>query len=783
MLRDMRAGAILAVSVGVGLIRLVADAAPPPAPAGRASLLPAVAESGEVAPDRSQAESLRALAARARVRTAAVPSATPPASQPAPVDAAPPAPLPGEEWNDPDSVNWSDAQADGGRGDTGAEQTRRRGLFGDRRREQPQAEPRRLLDRLRGEGRGPPQSPDANHVPVATPLVRWPAPVALQRQLDPIAKPPRLLSGGDAEAGAWARRALDTLADVLATGGPTAATADQSLVTLGEVVEAGMALGDAIADPTAGTSIRRASIAIARRVAVWRAAIAACIESDTLGGGGAPADLDAKLATARAAAEVTRLLDALERIEQEEQPDDAAMVRKTLRSLEATGMPRAAEFAKAVGVHYLAPNVRVAVHREFVEKVLPESTVNSGPMEDYVLGRKVRGTRTVEQSTGVRFVPDPDELRFELLVNGEIASRTVTEAGPVAIHSRAAAVFTVRKPVTVSPRGLVFGPALGTASTQSQLATIQTSFDAVPLMGPLVRSFARSQHDEAQPEATREVNTKIVTRACREVDRQSEPTFSAMAERIRDRIWTPLVSLGLEPAAVALETTPTLATARLRLAAGTQLAAHTPRPRSDASAMLSVQVHESSVNNGFDQFGLGGRRLGLEDLIRQVCTRIGIEPRIPDDLPEGVEVTFAASQPLRISCRDGLLHVRVALDALESGRRDWYDVVAQVAYKPVMAGAQVFLEREGPVQIGGTGHQGRLEIPLRLIFSKIFAKERPVALLPSKVLENPRTADLRAVQAACADGWFAMALASGDQTAGPPAAKPRAAAAPPQRRR
>jgi hypothetical protein len=168
-----------------------------------------------------------------------------------------------------------------------------------------------------------------------------------------------------------------------------------------------------------------------------------------------------------------------------------------------------------------------------------------------------------------------------------------------------------------------------------------------------------------------------------------------------------------------------------------------------------------------------------------VCEKAGIEPRVPDDLPDGVAVTFAAGEPLRVECHDGLVHVRVALDAIESGRRNWYDLVAQVAYKPVAVGPQIYLEREGPVQIGGPGHEGRMEIALRVIFGKIFAKERLIALLPAKVAENPKLAGLRAVQAVATDGWLAFALAepAATTTGQPRHPSPTAAAPVPADRR
>jgi hypothetical protein len=408
--------------------------------------------------------------------------------------------------------------------------------------------------------------------------------------------------------------------------------------------------------------------------------------------------------------------------------------------------------------------------------MLPETTVDSGPVNDVVMGRKVHGTHTVARSTKVHFIPDADEICFDVEVHGDVSSRTVTESGPVSIASRGASTFTVRKPIKLSSQGLLFGDATGVASNRVQLDAIQTSFDSVPVMRSLVRNIAKNQHEENLPEANREVIEKIVSRACREVDEQSEPKFTAIAERIREKVWSPMERLGLEPTAVAMETTAAVATLRLRLAANGQLAAHTPRPRAPSDSQLSAQIHDSSVNNACEQFGIAGRRLSLEELLRLVCERLGLDPTVPEDLPEGVAVTFARSQPLRIECRDGLVHVRVALDALESGRRNWHDIVVRVSYRLTSSGPQILLEREGALQLGGPSHQGRMEIALRTIFGKIFPKERPIPLLPKAVAANPRIADLQAVQTVSSDGWLAIALAKREPA-------PAATAAETQRKR
>lgn len=730
---------------------------------------------------------LKALVARVQQRKptdhqpVAATAGPQPAASPQPAAAAP---LPGAEWTDPDSVNWADAS---GRESPATDGGRLRERIVDRLNGQPPSREGplgngRLLDRLRSERRGGRTKDDAAAVaPLedrAADARQWPRPDALVEQLDRLEGLATRGTAGDVTT--WCRTTRGQLDAVLATQGPHDGEAAVLLLALSDAVEQGMAAADRTADPVLATDARRTALAVARRVAVWRPAAAVAAEGTDSAAPAAGSDVGDLLAGSIAARDTVRLLLALEAFESAPRTAGAAAVRDRLAAVAAVPAAPAQGLARAVRDHYLAPNVRVAVHQEFVSRLLPESTVTTGPLQDFVLGRKVRGTRTVEQSTEVRFVPDASSIRLELLVNGEVASRTVTEAGPVAIHSRGAATFVVRKPISLTTSGLAFNAAVGTASNESQLANIETSFDGVPIMGSIVRTIARNQHDESRAEATREVNGRIISRACREVDAQAEPQFVTMAERVRERIWQPLVGLGLQPTPVALETSATQATVRLRLAADAQLAAHTPRPRAPDEALLSVQVHDSTVNNATERLGLAGRTMSLEALITLICERLGIPPRIPDDLPEGVSITFAAEEPLRVECRDGLVHLRVALDALESGRRSWYDIVARVAYRPAGSGAQVVLEREGPVQVGGPGHQGRMELGLRTIFSAVFAKERPVRILPDTIAGHPRLADARAVQATCAEGWFAIALATTTQ-AGAPAGQPaaeRAAAQP-----
>lgn len=773
--------------VGEQARRAVAQAAPP------RPTTPTVPHEPSAATTPPAPDSLKSLVTRVQVRRLVAEESLPvtPAQTPAdradpvmpqtltrvaePTPAAPlgAAPLPGAAWTDLDSVNWADAGASPtprsqGRGAiAGSAGSGGRLLDRLRQGERVVGRSRRSDDPLEERLASIQQMPD-----VRRPGSCWPHPAKLLAELRQAA-----VSRDDAtlhaDAAAWSEGALTALGDVLATLGPRDGAAAVPLIRLGEAVHVGMEAADRIGEGGASSQVRRAALAVSRRVAVWRAAAAMLADA-------APEDAAARpvvkpvrepALVARAEADVVRLLDLLERYEASSATIDAAAIREVAQAVEAVTLPGAAAVGRAVTEHYLAPNVRIAVQQQFVEKLMPEQQVQSGPVSEVIAGRQVRGTRTVTRTTTVKFIPDHDEIAMHLEVQGDIASRSVTDAGIVSLSSRGTSSFVVRKPITVSAQGLLFGPATGTASNSSQLAGIQTSFDSVPVMRSFVRQIARSQHDDSMPDVNREVINKIVAQACRQTDDQAEPQFVEVAERVRKKVWVPLVALGLEPTPVALESTSSVATLRLRLAAAGQIAAHTPRPRAPADSQMSMQLHESAANNAVARMGLAGRRFALEDLARHVCERLGSEPRVPDDLPEGVSVTFAESDPIRVTCHDGLIQVRVALEAIESGRRDWYDVVVQVAYRPRAGSMQVFLDREGPVQLSGPGHQGRIEIALRTIFGKVFPKERPIALVPPQVQDHPQLAGMPVAQLAVTDGWLAFALAA------PPAAAPAPATA------
>ena len=579
-----------------------------------------------------------------------------------------------------------------------------------------------------------------------SPITAWPPPEELLRKLDELAADglPRPSSYKDIRK--WVDQTTSSLSYIMTTRGPHDLQAIPAIITLDQCFDDAMVLADSLSDINRATQIRRAAFAVKRRTKTWHAA-AILAEG-----------LTEKTADERKTLnDISSLLASLEAFETNSDAVRATEVRQALAVVERSELLQFETLRQAVIHHYAAPNFRVALDEVFLTRLMPESPSRTETVRDVILGKPVRGRRVVEQITSVNLTPDADEICFDLTVDGQVSTYAITETGPIALTSRGSGQFTVKKPMRICREGLIVGQSVASASNRARLMNVSTSFDSVPLMGSLLRTLARNQHADSLPEANREVAQKIVWQSCRQTDQESEKKFAVLSDQIEDSFWQPLVRLGLSPTPF-METTEDRATLRLRLNADTQLAAHTPRPREPDGTLFGYQVHESTINNAFERLGIKGQRLALEELFIHVQQQLGLEEKIPEDLPEGVSVAFEQVEPIRVDFDQGLVQVKISIDALESGRRNWYDVIGSVTYKPVASGNSIVLKREGPIRISGPGHRGRIEFTLRTIFGKIFPKERPVPIVPKKFTDHPRLQNLTTLQAMSWDGWVAIAL-------------------------
>jgi hypothetical protein len=221
----------------------------------------------------------------------------------------------------------------------------------------------------------------------------------------------------------------------------------------------------------------------------------------------------------------------------------------------------------------------------------------------------------------------------------------------------------------------------------------------------------------------------------------------------------PLRKLELEPTAVDMETTQERLIARYRLAGRDQVSAYTPRPQAPGDSLLSVQIHESALNNVLSHLKLEGRRIDLITLYKEMTRRFSDkEVPVPEDIPDDVFVTFADNDPVRIDCQNGRVRLTIQLKSLEqAGEIRWNDLSVIAHYKPDSDQRDANLVRDGIFELPKTTRT-RDRVALSAIFGKVLNRNRKLKLINERIAKSPQLADQQVTQFVIHDGWIGVAL-------------------------
>ena len=459
--------------------------------------------------------------------------------------------------------------------------------------------------------------------------------------------------------------------------------------------------------------------------------------------------------------DTTRLLHSLEQFEQNGSDSDNQQLARAIQTLQWS--PRAADrqLAEPLSDHYRNANLRVAIAGDLINRLLHEPTSVDEPVDDIIRNARVRGQSHTNARVRVELLPDRRQWRLGLEARGDVASTTESRKGPATFLQDAWSNFSARKQLTVDRRGVRTETAEANARSSSDLRGFSTDYDHVPLFGLMARAVARNQYHDQLTAAQSEVEQRVADRARQRLDEEVTQRLSDAEGEFHRKWLRPLQRLGLDPTAVDMETTPVRLIVRYRLASGEQLAAHTARPQAPANSWLSVQIHQSAINNTLAQLAFEGRRFTVAELYRELAERFDRPtPELPEDLPDDISVRFADQESVRVRCDDNRVTIELRIAELAQGTKNrWKNFTVRAQYMPVINQRDASLVRDGIIEISGEKRSLGNQVILRTIFAKVLSKNRPINLMNESLVKTPQLADLEVNQVVLLDGWLGVALA------------------------
>ncbi len=452
----------------------------------------------------------------------------------------------------------------------------------------------------------------------------------------------------------------------------------------------------------------------------------------------------------------------LETLEAYEQQPSAALARQVVdyrNRLSWASHRSTNDLANYVDAHYRNANVRVAVSQDLLQLLGPQTSTSVETVTDQIVGAQVKGQSQTTSEVAFRVLPDPHRLRLMLEAKGQVTTDTQSSKSGAVFYSQGQAWFTAQKEIVFDGGVLHMGPASAEARVYDNLQDVATDYDNVPVVNLLAQSIARRGHADARLDARREAEQKVARRAAARLDEEAGKHLDELKSRVQTVVGKPLEDLSLFASPISLQTTESRLVGRYRLAGDLQLGAHTARPQALADSLLSVQVHDSAVNNALGRLPLADREANLPTIFREVVQAIGGDgANVPDDLPENVTVRFAAEDPVRVELNEGRARVTLRLAELQTDGHTWRNIMAGATYRTEANGLSARMVRDGYIELTGDKLRFRDQLALRAIFAKVFSESRALELMPARIAQNEKLANHEVTQLVIRDGWIALAV-------------------------
>lgn len=410
--------------------------------------------------------------------------------------------------------------------------------------------------------------------------------------------------------------------------------------------------------------------------------------------------------------------------------------------------------------HYRNANARLAVTELMLNRMLPIIRESRAPIREEILGARVFGNSATWTKIGLDLVPDNQRLRMKLVANGNVNAQTRSYAGPAVVFNRNQSHFHLQKMITCDQRGVHIGKSSTTATTKLKVLGLRTEYDGVPFIGSIARRKVQQQVNEQRNLAKRVIDRRVASQAQSMVDTQLTQQLFAVQQQAEEKLVQPLRKLQLDPTTISLQTTNNRMVYRGRLAAEHHLAAFTPRPNALANSVVSLQLHESAINNAIERMHIDGRRGDLRQMLEAaVNSRPKVNFQIPDDVPDGVTLQLADQDAIRMRWQDGSMRISIRVAEIAFKRRSWKNFTVSANYRPKAAGLEAELYRDGVVELVGKKRLSmRDQVALRGIFGKVFSKNRNIPLMPADLAKDRRLSDLHVTQFTIRDGWVGVSI-------------------------
>jgi hypothetical protein len=450
--------------------------------------------------------------------------------------------------------------------------------------------------------------------------------------------------------------------------------------------------------------------------------------------------------------------------------DTARTAYRTLREQ----FPGAAAVVRPIMLDdYINYNVHFTMSEVLLSRLVSDYRTETGCIADCILGAWVTGSQVTDVNVTADVRPSTDRAQFNLVVNGNTRSNTAGRKKPATVYTQGNHFFTINKPVWIDGEHVTSGPGNIHVDVNNRTVGIRTDYDGIPLIGALVRKIAAQKVAESRGQAESIARRKLADEALPQFNEEASKQLNDMDTELHDKLLNGLRDKGIAPDTISARSSNTHIAVSSRTVGETRLGGSSQPPLSLSTTGLTIQIHESALNNSVDALGLNGRTLKEDEVVGEIENSLSeilqrdisfskddkeAEPTADGDEPAAPSTfVFSKTDPIRVMFGDGTVTLVMRTGVLQEGKEDIPEQVIEIPISLTMEGGLLILD-PGRIRVTSVTEANRTKQVLRAnqvrrILSRKFPRKE---LDPSIELQNASDQEVQLTlqNIAVSDGWL-----------------------------
>lgn len=397
-------------------------------------------------------------------------------------------------------------------------------------------------------------------------------------------------------------------------------------------------------------------------------------------------------------------------------------------------------------------NQRLVFSQRFLNRASEKEIKQSRDINENQDGMQINGSALIVARPMGQFTPNESRAQVSLHLDANIDSNVTGYKHPATVFAHTVINVTADVPLYLSELGIEAPQPLICAVANAQLTGMCLHLRSRVLnrlLMPLAQKAAQKKLTESEPELAEKARTEFH----KMVEDNREKMIIQINDLIQRLLWQSFEARDIN-ANVRFKTTSNELLWTAEYVGPGDLGSPNLAPALPQQAEIGVQFHESTFNN--TDVSVAGNKIN-EAIYREVLyDTFKFAPEDQDEDPTAARIpatlTFADTEPLRLTFDDGMLTAVLRLKAFEIDGKEFNGKIrsARVSYKPGMSAEGFALDRQGEVEILEDGGANREEFngALQRFFKPQFKSS------PAK--EPAKKVTLKVGGMTIEDGWISV---------------------------